>query len=287
MRSHLRTVAKEIILQITRVLKSATKNLVAKVVSAIAAVQNRLSTASSFWIIRAREGRTILGIQLLVAGALVFIVMESWRTFGFWRFGGFPLDRTSPKVPIAVVAITIPLFVAISNRIVRSIVLILFAAVTTLLIQYGFSTPGIIATVWYPIIGVALAIAYFFRRFEILQDQIGDLRTYQGDPQYARLSLELLTDRCKFYLERWVVSLLALAAATGVMMTILWGDPFGAFIGTRAQKLTDAVYMVIGFFAFALITGIGLAYPTISTYRQCADVALCLGSADHGGAAVE
>lgn len=60
-------------------------------------------------------------------------------------------------------------------------------------------------------------------------------------------------------------------------MTILWGDTFGAFIGTRAQKLTDAVYMVIAFLSIAIISGVYVGYPANSIYAQCADVALSIG----------
>lgn len=258
-------------------LKSASKSLAQTIGSALTALRKRLSTAVAFWTVRARETRTVLGLRLLMAGAVVFIVMETWRAFGFWRFGGFPWNRAPMMVPIAIVAIAIPLLVAITNRIVRSVFLIFFAVATTLTIQFGFSTPGIIATVWYLIIGGALGTTYFFRRFESLQEQIRKLQSFEGDTQSARLALKFVHDRSKFYLDRWVVALLALAAATGVMMTILWGDSFGAFIGTRAQKLTDAVYMVVGFFAVALITGVGVAYPANSSYTQCADLALTLG----------
>ncbi len=271
------TCSRELTRRISVGLKSATKSLTQTIGSALAALRKRLSTAVTFWMVRAREAQTVLGLRLLIAGAAVFIAMETWRAFGFWRFGGFPWNRAPMMVPIATVAIAIPLLVAISNRIVRSVFLIFFAVATTLIIQFGFSTPGIIATVWYLIIGGALGTTYFFRRFESLQEQIRELQSFEGDTQYARLALEFVHDRCKFYLDRWVIALLALAAATGVMMTILWGDSFGAFIGTRAQKLTDAVYIVIGFFAVALITGVGVAYPANSSYTQCADLALALG----------
>ena len=89
------------------------------------------------------------------------------------------------------------------------------------------------------------------------------------DLDRRRHVVDLIADRSKFYIDRWVVSALSLGATVGVMMTILWGDPHGSFIGTRGQKLADSGFMVIAFFYVVCVTGAWVALPAHNIYSKC------------------
>ena len=115
--------------------------------------------------------------------------------------------------------------------------------------------PSIITMVWYALVGDTLSLAQFWQGFMDLRTRLNAICA-ESCAETHRHSLRMFAERCRFYIDLWVVGVLSLGASVGVMMRILWGNPGGAFGGTRSEKLRDSTYMTLAFVLVTVVSAI-------------------------------
>jgi hypothetical protein len=232
------------------------------------AVWHRLLAAIRFWILQFLTPDAKFARQLALFAALAFTCIELWRSYGFHSMAGAPLLIQPLLVPSLLFLVYHPVQLSLRSRTARALSFVPYSVAVAVIIQWRYSTPGIISNVWYVIIACLLAITYYLNRAGDLNDILQTILASKAHAASARQALSLLAERCRFYLDRWILAILSIGAALGVMMTILWGNSYGAFLGTRAQKVTDAVYMVLAFSFVILMTAIWIAFPIHEIYTR-------------------
>jgi hypothetical protein len=206
-------------------------------------------------------------IQIMVSMASTFSLMELWRTLGFFYYDKSPISINSFLTPYYLLAVFLPFQIALKKIGYFQIILfIIYAYTTTIIIQFVLTDPGIISSTWYGIIAISFSAIYFLQKMSSLVNTHNQINNIPIAENNKFILLNLLENQCRFFLDKYLVLIIALGTTVGVMMSILWGDTHNAFRGTRGQKVTDSIYMVLGFFSVFSCTVYWIAIPIYKVY---------------------
>ena len=224
---------------------------------------------------------TRLDYRLLIFCLATFFFMELCRVLGSNYLQGTRLNPFAVLFPLGISPLFLLVFARVrTGRIRKAVLFPLYALSVCSAIQLALKAYSVISLSWYCIVGMAAAAASFAGEFRELGALLRQIEASGTHRTAGRPAVEILSDQCKFYLDRWAAALLALAAGLGVMMTILWGDVYATAPMARGQQLTDSAYMLIAFLGVVLLTGKWMAIPVYSVYARCPTVAFQLAQAD-------